>query len=91
VRNKTTVIHHSHHEQSYVPPARDQAAKSRIAGIFLINMKWLRVPFLRKFYDFLSGDDDLPQVKEIAHFVIFGESWRLFSHDEKSRLKDAVC
>ena len=72
MRDKAAIVHHSHHQQSHMPAARNKPAKSRLPGVLLIDVKGLRVSLLRKLNDLLSGNDDLAQIEHVADLVIFG-------------------
>jgi hypothetical protein len=83
VRNESTVIHHSHHQQCHMPAARNKAAIGGCARVLLVNMKWLGVPRFRELNDLVARDYDLPEVEDLAHSVILGIPWRFVGHVDR--------
>jgi hypothetical protein len=72
-----------------MPTARDEAAISRFLGILFINMKGLRIPFLRKLDDFFRRDNDLSQIINVVYFIVFSVARQFFGHGKRLSVRFA--
>src|ERR1700722_5373055 len=89
VRNESTVIHHSHHQQCHMPAAGNKAAIGGCTRVPLVNVKWLGIPHFRELNDLVACDYDLPEVEDLAHSVILGIPWRFVGHVDRSFINGA--